>query len=149
MSFFTNVWNQFNKFILPSSLHKITSNSTLLITFTGKKSGMTFTTPVNYTQMGNTLRITSLRTRRWWQNLKTNPEVIITLRGKVVNGVAEVSEDHRAVANELNYYFQPAPKMARYFNVAVNPDGSFNENDLFKSAEGRVVIKVEIRDLPK
>jgi deazaflavin-dependent oxidoreductase (nitroreductase family) len=149
MSFFTNVWNQFNKFILPSSLHKITSNSTLLITFTGKKSGMTFTTPVNYTQMGNTLRITSLRTRRWWQNLKTNPEVIITLRGNTINGVAEVSEDHRAVANELKNYIQPAPRMARFFNVAVNPDGSFNENDLFKSAEGRVVIKVEIRDLTK
>ena len=149
MSFFMGVWNQFNKLILPSSLHKITSKTTLLITFNGKKSGMTYTTPVNYTQMGKTLRITSLRTRLWWRNLKTNPEVTITLRGNKVNGVAEVFEDRRTVANELDNYLKPAPGMARYFNVAANPDGSFNENDLFNSAEGRVVIKVEIKDLSK
>ena len=149
MSFFMDVWNQFNRIILPTALHKITSKATLLIRFTGKKSGKSFTTPVNYTQIGNTLRITSLCTRHWWRNLKTNPEVTIILRGKEVNGVAEVIEERGAVANELNHYLTPAPGMARYFNVTSNPDGSFDEKDLFNTADGRVVVKVEIEDLPK
>ena len=149
MSFFMEVWSQFNKIVLPTSLHKITSKTTLLITFTGNKSGRSYTTPVNYTQIGNTLRITSLRTRHWWRNLKTIPEVVITLRGNKVKGIAEVIEDREVVALELNHYLKPTPGMARFFNVATNPDGSFEEKDLFNSAEERVVIKVEIEDLSK
>ena len=149
MSFFMDVWSQFNKIVLSSSLHKITSKTTLLLTFTGKKSGRVYTTPVNYTQIGNTLRITSLRTRHWWRNLKTIPEVGITLRGNKLKGIAEVIEDRERVALELNQYLKPTPGMARYFNVATNPDGSFKESDLFNSAEERVVIKVEIERLSK
>jgi len=148
MGFFMDIWNQFNKLILPSPLHKITSQNTLLITVTGKRSGKTYTTPVNYTQRGDTLRITSLRARKWWLNLATNPRVMITLRGNRINGVAEVFEEREAVANELNHFLEPVPRMARYFNVATDPNGNFNEEDLLKAAEGRVVIKVKIQGLP-
>lgn len=144
MSFFMDFWNQLNKIILSSSFHKISSKTTLLISFTGKKSGKTYTTPVNYTQAGKTVRITSQKTRNWWKNLKTNPDVILTLRGSRVNGIAEVLQDQPRVAEEIGEYLKPSPKIARYFNIATNPDGSFNETDLLKSSGQRVVIKVEI-----
>jgi deazaflavin-dependent oxidoreductase (nitroreductase family) len=146
MNLFTKIWNQFNKIILPTPLHQITSKNTILITFKGRKSRKEYTTPVNYSQIGNTIRVTSFHHRSWWRNLDTNPEVIVTLRGQKIYGIAEVFKDRKVVADQLAAYLEPIPFMARYFKVTRNPDGSYNEEDLFKSAEDRIAIKVELAD---
>jgi len=144
MGFFTDIWSQFNKLILNSVFHGITSKNTILIQFRGRKSGLEYTTPVNYTQQGDTVRITSLPDRNWWKNLKHNPQVVITLRGKKISGISEVFEEQEAVARELGFFLEPAPKMARYFKVSLKPDGSFNEQDLFNAAKNQVIIKVQL-----
>ncbi len=40
------------KFLLRSPIHGMVSKTVLLITFTGRKSGKSFTTPVDYSQEG-------------------------------------------------------------------------------------------------
>jgi deazaflavin-dependent oxidoreductase (nitroreductase family) len=144
LGFFTDIWNQFNKVILNTPLHGITSKNTILITFRGRKSGLEYTTPVNYTQHGDTIRITSLAERSWWRNLIKNPDVIITLRGKQLKGTAEVFRARDKVTQELENYLKPVPRMARYFKVKIDPDGKFNEQDLFNAAENRVMIKIHL-----
>ena len=44
----TTIFNPFMVWLLRSPLHKLASKNTLLITFTGRKSGKKYTTPVNY-----------------------------------------------------------------------------------------------------
>jgi len=149
MNVFLQLWNQFNKAILNSPLHWITSRNILLIRIKGRKTGKEFTTPVNFSQAGDTIRITSFSNRSWWQNLKTNPEVVITLRGQEINGAAEVFVDQHEVAVELGAFLESIPVMARYFKVATLPDGSFNQDDLYQSAKGRVMIKVQLKGLSK
>jgi hypothetical protein len=59
----TNIFNPFMIWLLRSPLHKIASKNALLITFTERKSGKKYTTPVNYVIDGNVIFITSLRSR--------------------------------------------------------------------------------------
>ena len=74
--------------ILRSPWHKMRSNQLLLLTFTGRKSGKEFTTPLRYVQDGDTLRMTVVYP--WWKNLVEEATVRILLRGKIRVGTAEV-----------------------------------------------------------
>lgn len=67
---FELVINPAMKGILRSPLHRILSDSLLLITFTGRQSGGEYTTPVGYEQKAGTLYITSQSNRVWWKNLR-------------------------------------------------------------------------------
>ena len=74
--------------ILRSRWHGIRSNSLLLLTFTGRKSGKQFTTPIHYMQEGNTLQMTVVYP--WWKNLVEDATVRVLLRGEMHTGTAEV-----------------------------------------------------------
>lgn len=74
--------------ILRSRWHAVRSDHLLLLTFTGRKSGKEFTTPLRYVQEGNTLQVTVVYP--WWKNLVKVATVRILLRGEMRYGTAEV-----------------------------------------------------------
>ena len=74
--------------ILRSSVHGLASKRLLLITFTGRKSGKAFTTPITYAPEGNIVRLRVAYP--WWKNLREQPTVRVLLRGKLRAGTAEV-----------------------------------------------------------
>jgi deazaflavin-dependent oxidoreductase (nitroreductase family) len=142
MSTFMKIGNFFIRMVLSSPLHGMMSKNTLLVHFTGWKSGKQYTTPVNYTQEGAALRITSQRDRVWWRNLKHNPDITLTLRGKRAHGTAAVLEDPDTVAASLERFLRPIPHMARYYQIGVTEDGSFDPTDLQRAAQNTVVIEI-------
>ena len=54
--------NQAMKLVLRSPVHGMVSNSIMLITFTGRKSGKAYTTPVSFTQLDDQVTICLLYT---------------------------------------------------------------------------------------
>jgi F420H(2)-dependent quinone reductase len=74
--------------ILRSPWHQMRSNRLLLLTFTGRKSGKEFTTPLRYVQEGEILRLTVVYP--WWRNLIGGATVRVLLRGRMRSGTAEV-----------------------------------------------------------
>ena len=74
--------------ILRSRWHGMRSNRLLLLTFTGRKSGKEFTTPLRYAQEGEILRMTVVYP--WWKNLTGGATVRVLLRGETRIGMAEV-----------------------------------------------------------
>jgi hypothetical protein len=52
--------------LLRSPLHGFMDRSTLLLTYTGRKSGKAYTTPVNYLRDGDTLLVVSSCKHIWW-----------------------------------------------------------------------------------
>lgn len=91
--------NPLMKALLRSSIHGLVSDALLLITFTGRKSGRTYTTPVGYEELDGTLYVTSQTDRVWWKNLRGGAEVSVRLRGERRVGYAEVIEDNGDVAD--------------------------------------------------
>lgn len=102
--------------LLRSPIHGVVSGMYLLITFTGKRTGQTYTTPVQYKQFGQTLKFVTRRSRRWWKNLRDGAAVKVRLRGHDRPGVAnEVpASDDDALAAEILAVYSPlvSPAMA-------------------------------------
>src|SRR5450432_1861525 len=74
--------------ILRSPWHRMRSDRLLLLTFTGRKSGKEFTTPLRYVQEGETLRL--IVVYPWWRNLVGEATVRVLLRGHMRTGTTEV-----------------------------------------------------------
>lgn len=85
--------------ILRSPWHGIRSQQLLLLTFTGRKSGKEFTTPMRYVQEGERLRM--IVVYPWWRNLLGEATVHVLLQGQMRTGIAEVlpEEDGEVVVN--------------------------------------------------
>lgn len=96
-------WNRFAAFALRSPLLRWTmGGSVMLISVTGRTTGNTYTTPVNYVERGKALYVTTLESRTWWRNLRGGAPVRVYLRGKDVAGRANlVDPAEPAVAAEI------------------------------------------------
>lgn len=62
-----------------------------VVTFTGRKSGKRFATPVGYTREGGT--VTVLVHRPWWKNFRGGADVSLYLDGRERAGRATAVED--------------------------------------------------------
>lgn len=92
------VQNPFMKWLLRSPLHGVVSRMYLLITFTGRKSGKVYTTPVQYAQDGNTLYIITSEGYTWWKNLRGGAQVQVHLRGISHPAQADISTDTETIS---------------------------------------------------
>jgi deazaflavin-dependent oxidoreductase (nitroreductase family) len=87
---FSDVYNPLVTFILRSPLHGLMSGSTLLLTFTGRKSGQSYTTPISYAREGDTITLITNRKHRWWKNMEAVAPVTLWVSGQEFQGTAEV-----------------------------------------------------------
>ncbi|HMA37183.1 MAG TPA: nitroreductase/quinone reductase family protein [Chloroflexia bacterium] len=85
--------------ILRAPCHGLLSGTMLLLTFTGRKSGRRFTTPVTYLPVDETLLI--FTDRPWAKNLEGGAMVSLRLRGREVPAQATVTADPGAVAQGI------------------------------------------------
>jgi len=85
----------FVRALLRSPLHRLLSGSLLLVTYTGRKSGRSFTIPVMYAEDADGLLVDVGRSAEkvWWRNLRGGASVRVRLRGRELNGVAEAVSD--------------------------------------------------------
>ena len=135
--------NSAMKFVLRSPVHGMVSKTVLLITFTGRKSGKTYTTPVDYSQDGE--QVTLFTHADWWKNLRGGAPVTLRVRGRELQGVAEpVAEDKQAVAAGLTAHLRKVPSDARYYGVTFDDNGIPKAEEVEKAAQNAVMIRVQL-----
>ena len=141
-------YNPIITWLLHSPLHGFVSKNMMLISYTGRKSGKSYTTPVNYLRMkderGDFLATTSQKERVWWRNLRGGAPVRVRIQGQERSASAEAIEDEVKVVDYLLAYFQHAPQLARYFGVGMDASGKPNPEDVTRSAQGRVFIQTRL-----
>jgi deazaflavin-dependent oxidoreductase (nitroreductase family) len=131
------------KFILRSPMHGMVSKTMLLITFTGRKSGKTYTTPVDYSQDGD--QVTIFTHANWWKNLIGGAPVALRMRGRDLQGIAEpVAEDKVAVAAGLMAHLRKVPSDAKYYSVTIDGQKNPRADEVKKAAESAVMIRVRL-----
>jgi deazaflavin-dependent oxidoreductase (nitroreductase family) len=129
--------------LLRSPLHALLSGSTMLITFTGRKTGRHYTAPVNYVRAGNCLIVTSRVDHAWWRNLRGGAVVELRLRGRRLQGHAHVVEGSAAVADELLALLHKTPKLAVHFHIELDADGQpKHPEQLTRFAAERVLLRI-------
>ena len=128
--------------LLRSPLHFLMSGSLLLITFVGKRTGRSYTTPVRYVQDGATVRCFSSHGARWWRNLVGGAEVTLTIRGGQGRYQANVIlDDPPRIEELLKAYLAQYPQDAAYHEVKLNRDKTPNAADLTRAATVAVVME--------
>ena len=138
-------YNPMMRGLLSSPLHFILSKNMMLMTYTGRKSGKVYTTPMNYLGINGALYTTSYRDRTWWRNLRGGADVTLRLRGEEVPAWSETIEDRTKVANSLRQYLQTAPQLAKYMDVRMDADGNPDDEDIARLAQEMVMVRTELK----
>ncbi len=123
-----HIANPFLRMVLRSPFHRMFSGSLALITYQGRKSGKTYTIPVQYVQAGQTVYIVPGRANQktWWRNLRGGVPVNLVLSGQNVKGMAQVLHgelDKAAIVDALVPYFQRFPAAAQGHHLQPGPMG--------------------------
>lgn len=136
--------NNTMKFVLRSPVHGMVSKFTTLITFTGRKSGKTYTTPVSYSQCDDQVYIFSHA--NWWKNLCGGAPVTLCLQGQERQGWAEpVAEDKDTIVTRLAAHLRNVPSDARYYDVTFDKRGNPRTEEVEKAVQTVVMIRVQLR----
>ncbi len=141
---FSRIYNPMMKSLLRSPLHGLISKNIMVITFTGRRSGKTYSTPVNYIRDDSGITVFSRRAGIWWRNLRGGASVTLRVRGKDLKGIAESIEDMKAVMTGLSDYLQKVPSHARYFKVTIDPTGQPNPQEIAKAPQNEVLIRIRL-----
>jgi deazaflavin-dependent oxidoreductase (nitroreductase family) len=142
---FEYVINPLVKALLRSPLHFLASDSLVLVTFTGRKSGREFTTPVGYEQRNGTLYVTSQTDRVWWRNLRGGAPVTVRLRGGRRRGHADVVEDDDAVAEYVHGFIERhGLDSVRRLAIAVDSDDVPETETLAAGLTDTVVVRIDL-----
>jgi deazaflavin-dependent oxidoreductase (nitroreductase family) len=139
-----HIVNPIVSLILRSPLHRIVSGSLLLLTFTGRKSGRQFTTPVGYMRDGDGLLV--FTDRMWWENLRGGAPVSVLLRGHRQTASTKVITDRAAVVATIERLAARlgAKDAYRLVGITLADDQSPSHEDLMAAMEGHVVIHLNL-----
>lgn len=134
--------NPVMRMLLHSPLHRIFSDSIMLITWTGRKSGKQFTTPVRYLREGKTICCFTLKENVWWRNLRDGEIVTLRMNGRDAPYKAIAESDNTArIRDGLERMFTAFPEDAVYQDVRLNKDRTPVAEDLVIAAEKAVMIE--------
>lgn len=135
------------KFILRSPLHALLSKTILLISFTGCKSGKTYTTPVSYSLSGSQVSI--FTHARWWKNLRGGQAVNLRIRGRELQGLAEPEvNDKQKIADALSLHLRRVRSDAPWYGVSFDRQGNPDAADIQKAVQSVVMIRVQLTTPP-
>ncbi len=135
--------NRFMSAMLRSPLHPVVSRSIMLITFTGRKSGKTYTTPISYARDGD--QVTAFTGARWSKNLEGGAPVKLSIKNKEYHGRADVvADDKEAVAEGLRTFLNKVRSDARFYKVNFDDDGQPNWEDVQRAAQRCVMLHVQL-----
>ncbi|CAG1013833.1 hypothetical protein ANAEL_04816 [Anaerolineales bacterium] len=135
--------NKMMKFMLGSPMHGLVSKIALLISFTGRKSGRAYTTPVSYSKFDDQVYI--FTHANWWKNLKGGAPVTLRLQGQDVQGLAEpVIEDKQVIATRLTEHLRKVPSDAPYYGVTLDKSGNPRAEEVEKGVHNVVMIRVRL-----
>jgi deazaflavin-dependent oxidoreductase (nitroreductase family) len=128
--------------MLRSPLHRVASRSVMLITFSGRKSGKIYTTPISYAREGDV--VTAFTGAKWSRNLVGGAPVTLNIKNKDYQGAADVVDDKEAVAKALRTFLNQVRSDARFYQVKFDDDGQPNWEDVQRAAQRCVMLRVQL-----
>jgi len=117
----------------------------MLLTTTGRKSGMERVTPLQYEEIEGAIYVASARGVKadWYRNILANPHVTVRVKGRQFAGQALPTTDPKRIADFLEIRLQRHPRMIgtllRWEGLAKNPSRSELED--FAANKAMVIIR--------
>jgi len=133
------------QFLYAIGLGPIHGRLVLLLTTTGRKSGKSRVTPLQYDEIDGDIYIGSVRGTKsdWYRNIVMNPKVSIRVKSRQFEGKAEPITDRSRIADFLEIRLQRHPKMVgallQMAGVSKNPNRVELEN--YATNRAMVIIR--------
>jgi hypothetical protein len=89
--------------LLRSPLHGLLSGMLMLLSYTGRKSGRTYTIPIGYF-VWNTDELMAFTSARWWTNLRDGAPATLLLKRQRLQAVPTVIHEREAVIGTLEEF---------------------------------------------
>jgi deazaflavin-dependent oxidoreductase (nitroreductase family) len=118
--------------------------SIALITWTGRRSGRRYTTPVSYYRSDAEVTLLTKRFRPWWRNFTEQPRVELRLAGETVRGRARASVGEEAALPRLIEFLEHNTHDAKAYGVKLGGDGRLDERDARALLPQVVVVEVAL-----
>lgn len=124
-------------------LERMIGQGVALLTFTGHKTGQSYTIPVSYHRDGDTVTIITKKVRNWWRNFQTPAKVELRIAGRDHSGRAAITLDDEANLDFMTAYLAERPIDAKAYGLA--------KSDIARDKVARivphiVVIRIELSD---
>ena len=140
-------FNPITKFLLATPLHIVLSSRLAVLSFTGRKSGRSFATPVSYVMEGRTLLVPG--GGAWWKNLGSGRVARVRLRGVWTRVSSEIVSEPVALAEVMRRMLAANPAIAVFTGVKPGPDGWPDPSALERErGRGFVVARLRLEDTP-
>jgi deazaflavin-dependent oxidoreductase (nitroreductase family) len=141
-----SVINPLVRTLLRSPIHGFWSKSLMLITFTGRRSGRVFTTPVRYVRVGDGVRCFTSAEGLWWRNLREGADITLRIEGKDRPFHAiPMDRDPVRVREALEQYLALFPQDAAYHGIRLNKDKTPIVADLDRASHEAIVVEARPR----
>jgi deazaflavin-dependent oxidoreductase (nitroreductase family) len=138
----THYLNPFMRLVLGSRAHGMMSTRLMLLSFTGRKTGRAYTTPVSYVREGTDLLVPG--GGAWWKNL-AGGGVRVRLQGTWRAVTPEVIQEPKQLSVTLGRMLVVNPAIAVFTGIHLGPDGRPNPTLLDRERErGFVVVRLHI-----
>lgn len=119
----------------------------LVLTTTGRKSGLPRQTPLQYEEIDGQIYIASARgpVADWYRNLQKEPQVILQFGDRQQEGIAKIVTEPAKIADFLQYRLERHPWMIGGIMRLEGLPLRYTRTDLERFAQGKalVVIKTE------
>jgi deazaflavin-dependent oxidoreductase (nitroreductase family) len=136
-------FNPVARFILSSRLHAVMSGRLALLTFTGRKTGRSHTTPVSYVREGSSLLVPA--GGAWWKNLRDGGGAQVRLRGIWRSVTPEVITEPVALAEVLRRMLAANSAISIFTGVMPGPGGQPDPQALeCERRRGFVVVRLRL-----
>jgi len=116
------------------------SKNTMLLTFTGRKSGNEYVVATRYVREGDT--VVCFTDSRWWINLRGGATVRMLIAGQTLTGIATPVEDSATVEDSLSAFLHTTPGDSKYYGVRRDADGQPNTDDIRAAAQYTTMIQI-------
>ncbi len=133
------------KALLKSRFHSLMSKDVMLITFTGRLSGRSYTTPVSYIREGQTVRCFSHSDILWWRNLRGGASVSLRIQGEDYEGDAEaIAGDPKLIADSLTAFMTRLPRDAPNYDIEIDSNRLPISADVERAAHDSVLVEIAL-----
>ena len=130
--------------LLRSPIHGFWSDSLMLITFTGRKSGKKFTTPVRYVRDGDNILCFTSAENQWWRNLRNGASAQLRVAGELKHYTTQVIENNPQETKKwLVLYLGLYPQDASYHEIGLAGDKSLIPKDLERASHEAIVVEAK------
>ncbi|MBA3869959.1 MAG: nitroreductase family deazaflavin-dependent oxidoreductase [Anaerolineae bacterium] len=125
-------------------LHRLVSKMLLLISFTGKKSGKHYITPVGYHRDGNTITILTKRFRQWWHNFEESAPVVLRIEGRNYAGQAAALTNIETLIPIIAHIVEAHRREAEIYEIKLLDNGKPDLDSVRELAPKVVIIQVTL-----